>query len=554
MVCDGSKLGASHQRLRTIDCQKKYGYSCTIAGRLVSRKHDIICTVQCRCVNTRPRCDKYLNYKGYSKDDTSWVNCVSTGLNKVAAENSVTPEMIPDAPPKDSAPSTDQIDAFAVDDSLEKRAEPLESRNHQLERRHNYTFACDIDTDLRDARKFTRWCEIAPRSYSCLANGRLAWVLFSRWCSDHCRCASLNPRPIIPCPGIGIGVSIYGDAANSGAGDGSEVADTSESPGVEEIPDGINDNNPTSVKRDIGLESSSDLADTTTIPTMLCPGNSALRDLCTEVYHCTALGLARSNEDIPIEQCEQHCGCVDTRQDPPQHASLVDRELGNPYISPPDPDPNMTPFKPWCSDADSVRDPLRTGNCIHLWKYTCNGLGELLTSKPREECELACVCVQEPKDSSPQLVARAQVSTDNAMGLDDVPETQSGTGSADDAMWASLNQPPSGNLAELTARDSHSDSMDTQAATANSERHPLKHHDITYDSPFSDSQWEDQDMTQDHPHRLEEDSQFSKSQWGNQQDGRAGTGFVKPDGEVFERDASTLVKRVKAADPTEVIG
>ena len=53
-------------------------------------------------------------------------------------------------------------------------------------------------------------------------------------------------------------------------------------------------------------------------------------------------------------------------------------------------------WKVWCSDADSMRDALLGGNCQDLWKYRCDGQGELTKPEPIEDCEAACACIREP--------------------------------------------------------------------------------------------------------------------------------------------------------------
>ena len=60
-----------------------------------------------------------------------------------------------------------------------------------------------------------------------------------------------------------------------------------------------------------------------------------------------------------------------------------------------DPEPILSPWKIWCADADSVRDPLLTGNCQRGGKYGCDASGLVHRSKPSDACEKGCLCVQE---------------------------------------------------------------------------------------------------------------------------------------------------------------
>ena len=122
---------------------------------------------------------------------------------------------------------------------------------------------------------------------------------------------------------------------------------------------------------------------------------------CVSVYSNCSPSYDRPKLDFWYEYCgtwkaadesealEQRIdGPPDVRNEQPSDTDLD-------VIKRDDPEPVLGPWKVWCADADSVRDPLLTGNCQLGGKYGCDALGLVHRSKPLDACEKGCLCVQE---------------------------------------------------------------------------------------------------------------------------------------------------------------
>ena len=370
-VCD-IDVHPNEQRRVTTNC-RHFGLNCNSGGRMTGTGVTQYCDTHCRCVNVVARCDiKTIGIPGFSSWQY-WQQYCQVGKSVTADDDHST----------------------------------------RLERRHNYAFVCDIGINPNHQRQLTDEC----RSFgmSCNAGARVTGKGHTRLCDGACRCVNVVARCSLPklkgywqqfcsTPWKRFGADAMLEAADEviSLATGEKTAD--------EVTYLVTEEEVTGGELLHILEKDSldpaTVADAGVEPTMKCFGNANLLKECVDFdYTCTADGLMRSNGDAPVERCEKECSCVSVFEEPPSHSTLMERQSSL---------PTQSPGQLLCTDSDSFHDPDVPEKCKSLAWYGCDNDGKVTRPTSLQDCEMACICVQEPGQTlrPSMLEARTEVSPD----------------------------------------------------------------------------------------------------------------------------------------------